>query len=194
MPSFESYPFAEVPPPEQAPSEPEQNVPQPQTPDLRTSQERRELRDLVEKEAGAFKRFFGYDIEVPPLPRSVTPERIASWREKGMDLHYLPREELREERTPPDSRRKPSRLPGYWILIERREKQSRVGFSWEDLHLPGFKDMVSKLLEVPPESVRRARASELTYLASAFGEEQWHPDRGRPPLVVILSPGTDIAN
>ena len=203
MPSFESYRFAEAPPPEQAPSEPEQNLSRLHTPDQPPSQERRELRDLVEKEVGALKRFVGYDIEVPPLPVSVTPERLKAWREKGMDLHYLPPEDLRQER----------KLPGYWILIERREKQSRLGFSWEDLHLPGFKETIGRLLDVPPESVRRARAAELDYLANAFGERHCplHPEesqtddrnRGttsephretcRPPFLVILSPTGESA-
>ena len=194
MPSFESYPFAEVPPSEQAPSEPQQNPYRPDAPDLRPPLEIPELRDLVEMEADALKRVFGYDIEVPPLPRSVTPERMEIWREKGMDLHYLPPEDLREERDLPGWKRTRSHLPGYWILIERREKQSRLGFSWEDLHLPGAKEMIARQLDVPPESVRQARAIELSYLANAFNEEEWHRESCRPPLVVVFSPSAESAN
>ena len=215
MSFFESYPFAEEPPSSERPlSEPERNSLGTKTPDTLPPQESKELRDLIKAEGAALRRFFGYDIDVPRLPRSVTPERMKAWREKGMDLHYLPPEELLKERILPGGRGKPSRLPGYWIMIERREKHSRVGFSWEDLHLPGFKEMIARLLGVPLESVRPARAIELNYLTNAFNEEhrlldyeenhaeqsdrraasEPHPETRRPPLVVVLSATAEGAN
>ncbi len=108
-----------------------------------------EFRELLEQEAEKLREFFGYDVEVPPLPDEITPERYEKWKEMGFELHYLPNEELGEERDLPGWKKKPGtrytpdknwgieffdevkngnlpkdalKLPASWILVDGREK------------------------------------------------------------------------
>jgi hypothetical protein len=103
-----------------------------------------EFRELLEREAEKLREFFGYDIEVPSLPDEITPERYEKWKEMGFELHYLPDEELSEERELPGWKKKPNdwfydklkakeipddsaRLPAAWVLADTREKPQYEG-------------------------------------------------------------------
>ncbi len=108
-----------------------------------------EFRELLDREAESLRNFFGYDIEVPELPEEITPERYEKWKEMGLELHYLPDEELDEGRDLPGWKKKPGtrytpdkkwgieffdevkngnlpketlKLPAAWILVDTREK------------------------------------------------------------------------
>lgn len=98
----------------------------------------KEFSELVTGEKDKLKEFFGYEIDVPPLPGEITLERYAEWKKMGFDLHYLPKEKMDAERSLPGWDKKPTNLfryiqegkvdpaavelPGNWILIDERAK------------------------------------------------------------------------
>ena len=108
-----------------------------------------EFREIIEREAEKLREFFGYDVEIPSIPDEITPERYEKWKEAGFELHYLPNEELTEERDLPGWKKKPGtrytpdrgwgieffdevkngnlpkdslKLPAAWVLTDAREK------------------------------------------------------------------------
>ncbi len=108
-----------------------------------------EFRELQDRERERLEAFFGYAVDVPSLPQGVTPEAYQEWQERGYDLHYLPNEDLTEERDLPGWQKKPgkryspgkqwgieffdevkngnlpkdaTRLPGAWVLADTRQK------------------------------------------------------------------------
>ncbi len=111
------------------------------TPDVREFHP--EFRELINREQEALKTFFGKEIEVPPLPPEVTPEKYKEWKEKGFELHYLPPTSLSE--TGPDGKKKWKNLPGWtkkpkkgpeeihsdlpggWLLFDMRKKPNYQG-------------------------------------------------------------------
>ncbi len=105
----------------------------------RMGPETMEFRELRGREAESLRNFFGYDVEVPPLPAEITMERYEKWKEMGFELHYLPAEEMKKDRELPGWKKKPrdlfyenikdkkvdadaATLPGAWILADTREK------------------------------------------------------------------------
>ena len=100
---------------------------------------RAEFTDLVGRESEKLREFFGYDIEVPPVPDEITPEKCEQWKELGFELHYLPEEDLTKDRDLPGWKKKPgelffnqisdgklssdsTKLAGSWVLIDSRAK------------------------------------------------------------------------
>lgn len=96
-----------------------------------------ELREIVNREKESLKAFFGKEIEVPSLPAEITAEKYRELKEKGFALHYLPAEELPQDRELPGWRNKPDvwfldsvkrdflpkdvlKLPGLWVAIDER--------------------------------------------------------------------------
>ena len=98
----------------------------------------KEFSELIESEKEKLKEFFGYEIEIAPLPAEITEQRYIEWKKMGFELHYLPKERLTKERDLPGWREKPHNLfqyieerkvdaealelPGQWILIDEHEK------------------------------------------------------------------------
>jgi len=91
--------------------------------------------ELIEQESQKLEAFFGRKIDVPPLPAEITPERMAEWKEKKLELHYLPDIDMSKEQNlknwikpnfkniyesylPKDA----MKLPGCWVLVDAREK------------------------------------------------------------------------
>ncbi len=110
-----------------------------------------EFLELQNRESEALQAFFGSGIEVPALPKEITTERYEKWKENGFELHFLPSEDLTEDRELPGWKKKPgkrytpgqqfgieffdeikngnlppetTKLPGAWILIDERNKPS----------------------------------------------------------------------
>ena len=108
-----------------------------------------EFRELIDREKEKLKEFFGEEIEVPPLPSEITPKRYEEWKEKGLELHYLPPVEMKEDSDFPGWEKKPGKrhtphaqwgieffdaikngdlpadaatLSGAWTLIDTRRK------------------------------------------------------------------------
>ena len=105
----------------------------------RMTPESMEFRELVDRETESLNDFFGHEVEVPPLPEEITPERYERWKEMGFELHYLPSEEMKKEANFPGWKKKPedwfygrleakeipadaANLPDSWILVDTREK------------------------------------------------------------------------
>ncbi len=131
-----------------------------------------EFRELMEQETEKLREFFGYDVEVPPLPEEITPERYEKWKEMGFELHYLPDEELTEERDLPGWKKKPGKkyadgwgiefyadvkkddlpkdalkLPASWILVDTRGKpkyESGKQIYKDDVLRPVLEDLRKK--------------------------------------------------
>lgn len=133
-----------------------------------------ELLKIELRESKAIEKFFGEKLEAAPLPEEITPERYREWREKGFELHYLPPEELSEDRDLPGWQKKPgkrytpdqqhgieffdeikngnlpkdaAKLPGSWILIDEREKpryQARKRVYKDDLLAAALEDLRKK--------------------------------------------------
>jgi len=91
--------------------------------------------ELIEQESQKLEAFFGRKIEVPSLPDEITPERIAEWQEKKLELHYLPDIDMAQETKlknwiKPDFQyieesdlpKDAMKLPGCWVLVDAREK------------------------------------------------------------------------
>lgn len=112
-----------------------------------TSESRDEFEALVEREQAKLRQFFGKDIDVPPVPASVSPEQYERWKELRYELHYMPDEEMTEDKNFPGWKKKPVsninlfaaikdknnklhsdtlKLPGKWVLIDSREKPGWV--------------------------------------------------------------------
>ena len=79
-----------------------------------------EFAELMNREREALKKFFGFEIEVPPLPPEITPEKYKEWKEKGLELHYLPPIEMKEDSNFPGWKQKPGKkfTPGQQYGIE----------------------------------------------------------------------------
>lgn len=111
------------------------------------AESREEFEDLVEREQTKLREFFGKDIDVPPMPASVSPEQYEKWKELNYDLHYIPDEEMTEDKNFPGWKKKPTsninlfnavkdkknklaadtlKLPGTWVLVDSREKPGWV--------------------------------------------------------------------
>ena len=105
----------------------------------KSKEARKEFAELINREQKKLREFFGYGIDVPPLPEDITPEQYEKWKELGFELHYLPEEDLTKERDLPGWKKKPedwfydkiqegkisedaTKLPGAWILADSREK------------------------------------------------------------------------
>lgn len=71
------------------------------------------------REQHRINEFFGEDknIEVPPLPKTITAERIEQWRKKHFELRYLPPITLYEDDEYPGWKHKPTQvidILSYW--------------------------------------------------------------------------------
>ncbi|MEK7535867.1 MAG: AAA family ATPase [Patescibacteria group bacterium] len=114
------------------------------------SESREEFVALVEREAENLQKFFGKDIDVPPVPDSITLEQYEKWKEMKFELHYLPAEDMSENANYPGWKKKPGKkftpngngiefmeeaknsqnsltpdtlqLTGAWVLVDTREK------------------------------------------------------------------------
>lgn len=148
-----------------------------------------ELRQLISREREAIEKFFGKPIEVPPLSEEITPERYQEWKEKGLELHYLPPIEFKDEDNYPGWKKKLGRryasagidffedikngnlspdsakLPGSWALISEGRF---FNVSWDAIHQSRFMEDLAKNLKVKPEQLRLPRAIEWNYLGNAF--------------------------
>src|SRR5579864_4834606 len=67
------------------------------------------LKELVISEQERIGAFFGRPIDIPPLPDEVTSERYDRWHQMGLELHYLPGENMTEDRDLPGWKQKPAR-------------------------------------------------------------------------------------
>ena len=110
---------------------------------------RGEFRELINRERETIKKFFGAEIEVPPLPPEATPEKYKEWKEKGFELHFVPAVEMKEDSNFPGWKNKPgkkftpgeqygieffdaiktgklppdaAKLSGAWLLVDTRRK------------------------------------------------------------------------
>jgi len=97
-------------------------------------------KELIVREEESLRRFFGKEVKVNPIPSEITPERYVEWKEKELELYFLPDidmtkgknfpglkvgpqdwfyyEEIKKGRLPKDS----TKLLGRWILIDTRTK------------------------------------------------------------------------
>ncbi len=89
----------------------------------------KEYAELMESESAALQKFFGRKIDVPPLPEPITPERLAEFREKGCEVHFLPRINMTEDQRFPGWKKK----PGYWFY----ERIENGGIARSAVELPG---------------------------------------------------------
>lgn len=98
------------------------------------------FRDLIKIEKIKLKEFFGYDIDVPKIPKEITIERLEKWQKQGLELHYLPDINMTEDKDFPgwSKGKRPenlyqyikngkvdkdaTNLPGKWVLIDVRAK------------------------------------------------------------------------
>ncbi len=94
------------------------------------------FQELQIKEMKALREFFGFHVNVPALPKEITPDMIKKWEAMGFELHYLPKMKLDEEADYPGWEKKPNLqyldksklapdfldLPGGWLLVDAREK------------------------------------------------------------------------
>ena len=111
---------------------------------------REEFEDLVEREQIKLREFFGKDINVPPVPASVSREQYEKWKELRYELHYIPDEEMTEDKNFPGWKKKPTsgsggvnlftatkdkdnkmapdtlKLKAGWVLVDTREKPGWV--------------------------------------------------------------------
>lgn len=111
---------------------------------------------LVVREKDSLRTFFGKEINVPPLPAEITAERYERWKDMGMDIHYLPAEDMRADRTYPglpvprvhwqprtDASGKQEeaptniKLPGAWVLIDTHDIPS---VKYDEGKLPQYED------------------------------------------------------
>src|SRR3989344_7655622 len=112
--------------------------------------EQRGFDEVEERERESLRAFFGKDIDVPALPDSITAEQYERWKEMKFELHYLPDEEMSDNKKYPGWKKKPGKkyspnkewgiefldeaaasknglspdnlkLPGKWILVDTRE-------------------------------------------------------------------------
>ena len=154
--------------------------------------------ELIEQEKKKLSEFFGRPIDVPPLPYEITPERIAEWKEKKLELHYLPDidvsketdlinwikpdfQYIEESDLPPGA----MKLPGCWILVDAREKpeykngdqnytndEDFLGTVLEDLRSKGliqlFKQSQSRF-DISPEELEKPEV--IAAIAEACGLE-----------------------
>ncbi|MEK7535870.1 MAG: hypothetical protein AAB590_02570 [Patescibacteria group bacterium] len=109
------------------------------------TESREEFEALVEREQTILRAFFGKDVDVPPVPASISLEQYEKWKELNYDLHYIPEEEMTEDKNYPGWKKKPDRglnlfsvfkdkknkmapdtlkLKHGWVLVDRREKPS----------------------------------------------------------------------
>lgn len=105
--------------------------------------EQQEFQELRVCEQEKLREFFGYGIDVPPLPDEITHEKYEQWKELGFELHYLPDEDLTKDRDLPGWEKKPNnwfydrigdgrisadatKLAGAWILADNRAKPAYI--------------------------------------------------------------------
>ncbi|TAK94854.1 hypothetical protein EPO05_05765 [Patescibacteria group bacterium] len=91
------------------------------------------------RESEKLSVFFGKDVDVPPIPKPITYEQFKYWEQMGFELHYLPAEEMTQDKNFPGWIKKPDQwfydeikegnivadattLKGEWVLIDGRPK------------------------------------------------------------------------
>jgi hypothetical protein len=88
---------------------------------------------LIKAEMKKLEEFFGYEIPVPGLPKTVDLKRYEEWQNLGFEIHFLPKENMNPNRELPGWIIPPNdtyfekinnsyELDGKWILIESRDK------------------------------------------------------------------------
>lgn len=99
----------------------------------------RPLEYYRQEESKKLSAFFEKEIEVPLLPAAITPERIKNWEQLGLELHYLPAENMTKDRELKAWKNKPgdwfyeqiaqgtipataTELPEAWFVIDGRQK------------------------------------------------------------------------
>ena len=116
-----------------------------------------EFKELRKSQAAKLKEFFGRDINVPPIPDGITPDKLEEWEKIGFELRYLPKIKMEESANYPGWKHKPGRrhtpnsqygieffdeiekitslkglspnqLPGAWLLCDIRPKPNRKTF------------------------------------------------------------------
>jgi energy-coupling factor transporter ATP-binding protein EcfA2 len=134
---------------------------------------------VMERERTRLRDFFGTDIDVPALPDSITPEQYEKWQEMKFELHYLPPEEMRDNKKYPGWKKKPGKkytpkkewgiefldeaatsqngltpdnlkLPGAWILVDTREKPA---YKDGNQDFPDDGDIASALKELREKGI-----------------------------------------
>ncbi len=80
------------------------------------------LEQLRGTEEQKLTAFFEKQIDVPPLPPDVTPERLKNWEKLGMEVHYFPAEDMTEDRVLKGWRKKPKK--DFYDLVRKGELPS----------------------------------------------------------------------
>jgi len=151
-------------------------------------------KEIINKEKEVLEKFFGKKIEVPPLPKEITPERLKKWQEKDLELHFLPAENMTQNREikgwkkpdyrhinaskfPPDA----TELPGCWVLVDARQKPNWqsgnqmydndfLGLVLQELRNKGlierYKHSQSRF-HIPPQNLEKPEVIEA--IAKAYG-------------------------
>jgi len=130
---------------------------------------------LFESEKEKLEFLFERPIEIPPLPKEATLERIKEWEKKRLGLHYLPDADMDKEYglkywTIPDPRIILShgrsgvdmKLPGCWVLCDERPQPSyNEGNSYyeddEDFLAPVMEDLRARHVIDSDEQTKRSR-------------------------------------
>ncbi|HEU0051509.1 MAG TPA: hypothetical protein VFQ60_05670 [Patescibacteria group bacterium] len=77
--------------------------------DDKAIEEERVFGELYARERSRLQKFFGMTIDVPHIPKGVTPEKIAQWESMGFKLEYWPKINMTEEKNFPGWLHKPGK-------------------------------------------------------------------------------------
>ena len=65
---------------------------------------------IIKFQEKALSEFFGKKIHVPKIPSNITKEQVANWEKQGMEMIYLPEEDMTEDKSFPGWTMRPTDL------------------------------------------------------------------------------------
>ena len=167
---------------------------------------KRKTEKLCQEEAQKLSAFFEKQIDVPPLPTEITPDRLENWEKLGFELHYFPAEDMTKDRQLKNWKKKPidrfyeeiakgnipagaTRLPEGWFVIDGRQKPAYANGDQMYDH-----DPLSPVLE---DLNRRGLISQSNYdrtkkldAKSRFGLKP--EDFEKPEVIMALAKALDL--
>ncbi|HEU0050615.1 MAG TPA: hypothetical protein VFQ60_00975, partial [Patescibacteria group bacterium] len=117
--------------------------------DDKAIKEERVFGELYTEERARLQKFFGMAIDVPHIPKGVTPEKIAIWESLGFKLEFWPKVDMTEDKNFPGWLHKPGKryTPGQQYGIEFFDEANSIQNLPENRNNPKLQGL--KLTELP---------------------------------------------
>ena len=85
---------------------------------------------IIKKQKEALETFFQKIIDVPAIPEGISREQIEKWEKMGIELVYLPEEDMTEDKDAPGWIKKPTNLFSYIKIGNVSSEATKIKAGW----------------------------------------------------------------